>query len=1275
MKTLRRASLLLALTLLVLSACAGAAAAAQPTVSGAVTDAVSGKGVGGVTVRAYSQDTPGFSWATDTARNGSWTMTLWAGSWKIRYDRHLYVTQWYVDASDEASADALTLGETAVTGIDVALARTPQGHLQGTVTDGKTGLPVADSDVEATSTNGDYDLYGHTLTEADGTYDLAMPPGTYKVRYGKFGYADRWYHAQTTSETATPLTVTDGMLVRGEDVLLQRTPVAIAGTVKDVDYHDLQGVAVQVLDPVDGHVLASATTGTDGYYRLDLGDFVGQPVKIRSHDLAGHLQDRYRLLNGSSTTDPAKAEVLDVKLGISHQWDLWLSAAQHGHVAGHTYNSAGQVVPNVAVRLDRPGTVKETVSDATGAYDIELEVGTATTVTMTFTPPYGSNYAAEVYDHKLVGQPGDPVVVAPGQTVAIDSALTRPCSICGTVTGSGGTRFTWVQASLYDQAGDLAAETLGFDGDYSFTGLREGTYRVFIPGGPDYRDQYYSGAGTLAAATPITVDSAHPDYLTADLAMVPTGTVRVSVYAEASGNSPIAGATVRLYDAAGAQVATATSDSGGGAGFGRLDMGTYYVRCDDVDARYLGEFSGGATELAAAEPVVVSDDAPVGWVSFQLVSRRGTPAFGLALPDGGWNDSTSLVATPTSVVADEGLAVAGDAWSRSARVFARGDGGWTFAARLKPTATGDGTFGRHLAVSGDTVAVSDYNEGGENRDGAGKVWIYRRTGPDWALEQVLKPSGAAYRSFGAALALDGDTLLVGAPDVTIGDDRQAGAVYVYTRSGSTWTQRDKLTCADVSTDAAFGRSVALQGSTAVIAAPRMDWGGHNCGGEVLVFTGGGASWRQRAAIKPSDGLFVLDFGEVVAFDAGTVAIGCSSSPETGAVYVYTGAGASWSQQTRLTPGDGEIGWEMGTDLALHGDTILTVAATNFDAAGGYAAGTGYVFRRTGSAWHQDAELRLPYHGERHWAMSRSVAISDGDLLVGAPSEPRGATNEYGWLHVFHPYVTGLHQTLAVPAGDGVLVNDSSPAGDSLAATLATGPTHGTLDLHADGSFTYTPAQDWAGDDTFTYTASDGTWTSDVTTVTVTTRDPNAPNVSAQDVPTGWVDTPVTVTLSASDDTKVREIDYRRHRAKPVAWTTYDKPFTVTAQGATAYQLRALDVFGNASRTGTVTVKVDTRLPVPKVPKPCTVVRGRTAAIQYLIADPRPGSPTANVQIRVLRSGKEKTNFMLPGRAVGKLLTHRFRCTLPRGRYTLLITAIDTAGNAAARPAKSTLTVR
>ena len=803
---IRRFLTLLALSSFVLLACAGAAAAlTDQTVSGAVTDAVSGRGVAGATVTAYSLDIPGFYRNVGTEADGTWSLSLWTGSWKFRYDSHLFVSEYYDDAPDEASADPVTVAGAPVTHIDAALARTPQGHLQGTVTDGKTGLPLGGVDVEATSTIGDPELWGHTQTGADGTYDLAMAPGTYTVRYGKWGFADRWYHGKDSASDATVLTATDGSLVAGEDVVLPRTPVEVRGTIKDVDYHELEGILVQVSDPVNSSVLASATTDEHGSYRIDVSDFIGRSVKVRAHDPQGLLADRY-YVNMTSTTDPAQAGVIDVKIGISHQWDLWMSSALRGHVTGHTLDSAGQVVPGVTVRVATAFQVKETASDAEGAYDVEVEVGATTTVKVTFTPQYGSGYAAEVYAHKLIGQPGDPVAVAPGQTVTVDSSLTRPCSISGSVAGSDGMPFYWVTARLYDQAGDLAAETLGQSGSYAFTGLREGTYRLFVPGGGAYRDQYYSEAATLAAATPITVNAAHPDF-TADLTMERTGQIQVGVWAEASNYAAIEGATVRLYNAAGGQVATATSDSGGRAAFGQLDMGTYYVGCDDVGERYLGGFSGGATTLDAAAPVVVSNAAPAAGIDFELVSRRGTAVFGLASPDGGWSDSTSLIATATSLAAGGDTAIAGDFWAGTARVFRHTDEGWTLEARLKPAGDEENLYGRHVAAYGDTVAVSDYNETGANRDGAGKVWIYRRTAAGaWALEQLLKPTGAAYRSFGRALALSGDTLLVGAPEVTVGDEKLAGAVYAYTRSGSTWTQRDKLTCADAHIDDSFGHA-------------------------------------------------------------------------------------------------------------------------------------------------------------------------------------------------------------------------------------------------------------------------------------------------------------------------------------------------------------------------------------------------------------------------------------------------------------------------------------
>ena len=204
----------------------------------------------------------------------------------------------------------------------------------------------------------------------------------------------------------------------------------------------------------------------------------------------------------------------------------------------------------------------------------------------------------------------------------------------------------------------------------------------------------------------------------------------------------------------------------------------------------------------------------------------------------------------------------------------------------------------------------------------GRIWIYRRVDGAWTLEQKLAPSGSAYRGFGESVAISGDTLFVSAPEATVGDSIFAGVVYVYTRSGSRWTQRAKLACDETNEGGTFGDAIALQGSTAVIAASQMDWGGNNNAGEAFVFTGSGADWNQRAALRTRDGLFCLDFGQTVAIDHGTIAVGAWKSPESGAVYVFAGEGDSWSQQARLTPSDGDGRMGMGYRLALDGDTII-----------------------------------------------------------------------------------------------------------------------------------------------------------------------------------------------------------------------------------------------------------------------------------------------------------------------------------------------------------------
>ncbi len=213
------------------------------------------------------------------------------------------------------------------------------------------------------------------------------------------------------------------------------------------------------------------------------------------------------------------------------------------------------------------------------------------------------------------------------------------------------------------------------------------------------------------------------------------------------------------------------------------------------------------------------------------------PTWAAARPDGRQDLPAELFAVPHSLSSDGATVVAGERWSDSALVYAHTEAGWRLQGRLTPQVKEEHTCGLIHDVDGDTIAISEYVPS-TGPGTVGRVWIYRRSEGDWTLEQKLAPSGSAYRGFGASVAISGDTLLVGAPETTVGDSIFAGVVYAYTRSGTRWTQRAKLRCDETNEGGTFGDALALQGSTAVVAASQMDWGGNNNAGQVFVFTGG-----------------------------------------------------------------------------------------------------------------------------------------------------------------------------------------------------------------------------------------------------------------------------------------------------------------------------------------------------------------------------------------------------------------------------------------------------
>jgi len=299
---------------------------------------------------------------------------------------------------------------------------------------------------------------------------------------------------------------------------------------------------------------------------------------------------------------------------------------------------------------------------------------------------------------------------------------------------------------------------------------------------------------------------------------------------------------------------------------------------------------------------------------------------------------------------------------------------------------GQESFGESVALSqdGDTALVG----GSEAHRFEGAAWVFTRSGETWSEQAELRPSGAVGEevSFGASVALsgDGDTAMIAAPgngEATYhGAERTVtgGAVFVFTRSGSTWSQSQEIAYPGGEPEGEhFGTGVAMSadGETALIADAGADEGV----GAVWVFTRSAEAWTaQGEALTGAGEVGKGYFGNSLALsgDGDTALIGAPFGGENGAAWVFARSGESWSQQgEKLTGTDGGFS-EFGTGVALSGDGNTAVVADPF---GG--DGAAYVFARSGETWTREEKLTAPNHGE----LGASVALSgDGDTaLVGS----------------------------------------------------------------------------------------------------------------------------------------------------------------------------------------------------------------------------------------------------------------------------------------------------
>lgn len=313
----------------------------------------------------------------------------------------------------------------------------------------------------------------------------------------------------------------------------------------------------------------------------------------------------------------------------------------------------------------------------------------------------------------------------------------------------------------------------------------------------------------------------------------------------------------------------------------------------------------------------------------------------------------------------------------AAYVFVRSGTNWTQQAYLKASNTGQDAFGWSVAISGDTVIVGANGEasnttgvnGSQTNNAAGAsgaAYVFVRNGTNWTQQAYLKASNTGSGDhFGHAVAIDADTIIVGAEaersdangidgNQTDNNVENAGAAYIFTRTGTNWSQQAYVKASNSGTNDYFGWSLAISGNTAIVGAygessAAMGVNGNQSddsallAGAAYVFTRSGANWTQQAYLKASNAEAGDTFGWCVGISGDHAVVGATgedsfssgingdegnaSLPRDayGAAYVFSRSGGVWTQAAYVKASNPDTSDLFGNAVAIHGDLIAASA--------------------------------------------------------------------------------------------------------------------------------------------------------------------------------------------------------------------------------------------------------------------------------------------------------------------------------------------------------------
>ncbi|MEM1055385.1 MAG: T9SS type A sorting domain-containing protein [Bacteroidota bacterium] len=354
----------------------------------------------------------------------------------------------------------------------------------------------------------------------------------------------------------------------------------------------------------------------------------------------------------------------------------------------------------------------------------------------------------------------------------------------------------------------------------------------------------------------------------------------------------------------------------------------------------------------------------------------------------------------------------------TAHIFELVSGTWVQTAELIASdAASFDFFGSSVSLDGDRALVGAYLAEAGSIPAAGAAYVFDFSGASWNQTQKLTASDAAnFDAFGWSVSLDGDRALIGAYDDDHSGGTDAGSAYVFDLSGGAWSETQKLTASDAAGTDRFGFDVSLSGDRVLVSATNDDHSGLTDAGSVYAFHLSAGAWGQTQKLIASDAVDFGAFGWSISLDGSRALLGGFNVVAGGGAYMFDLSAGTWSETQKLTAS--ASGGVFGSSVSLQGNRAV-IGDELESRPGLLSAGTAYVFDRAGTTWVETARLTAT-DASADDRLGRAVAISGDLVLLTTQNDDHSGVTDAGSVYAYtlQPALVGTTLSATGIPGNG-----------------------------------------------------------------------------------------------------------------------------------------------------------------------------------------------------------------------------------------------------------------